>query len=284
MKCLELCLHSALFSCRPNIKCKPFSTEAQHPKVTSDMRTDLAQGALQGRITTCTILYHDSSCSLRIMRLVKVAIITCRWLLERLHCWSEDLVVNRKILVALSGKTFLWDFHECGSLLLTSSLSGTLYLSLLHLACTYHHNRSKRFNDVQHIWQESLWALFYPCPTWWPTRILNFWYSWLSSAEPLKALVTLAAWLLQDPAAPWLHRLREIDWLGGLWWRWGRANGHHSWKEVWMNSTDAVRGQARIITDKEVEILTGFPTGGFATWTGPKGLHWMMPQPRDQLQ
>eukprot|EP00435_Cladocopium_sp_Y103_P040164 s652_g10.t2 len=47
--------------------------------------------------------------------------------------FSTDLVVNRKILVALSGKTFLWDFHESGSLLLTSSLSGTLYLSLLTL-------------------------------------------------------------------------------------------------------------------------------------------------------
>eukprot|EP00913_Durusdinium_trenchii_P011099 g10421.t1 len=47
--------------------------------------------------------------------------------------FSTDLVVNRKILVALSLKTFLWDFHESGSLLLTSSLSGTLYLALLHL-------------------------------------------------------------------------------------------------------------------------------------------------------
>eukprot|EP00438_Fugacium_kawagutii_P009558 Skav231888 [mRNA] locus=scaffold708:140597:148943:- [translate_table: standard] len=47
--------------------------------------------------------------------------------------FSTDLVVNRKILPALSGKTFLWDFHESGSLLLTSSLSGTLYLSLLTL-------------------------------------------------------------------------------------------------------------------------------------------------------
>ncbi|CAK8997192.1 unnamed protein product, partial [Durusdinium trenchii] len=47
--------------------------------------------------------------------------------------FSTDLVVNRKILVALSLKTFLWDFHESGSLLLTSSLSGTLYLALLTL-------------------------------------------------------------------------------------------------------------------------------------------------------
>eukprot|EP00439_Symbiodinium_sp_Y106_P032618 s3035_g3.t3 len=47
--------------------------------------------------------------------------------------FSTDLVVNRKLLVALGLKTFLWDFHESGSLLLTSSLSGTLYLTLLTL-------------------------------------------------------------------------------------------------------------------------------------------------------
>ena len=62
-------------------------------------------------------------------------------------------MVNRKILVALSGKTFLWDFHESGSLLLTSSLSGTLYLSLLHLACN-HRNGSKGLNafDTRESW------------------------------------------------------------------------------------------------------------------------------------
>ena len=46
---------------------------------------------------------------------------------------AEELVVNRRKLVIQGLKTFLWDFHESGGLLLTSSLSGTLYLSLLSL-------------------------------------------------------------------------------------------------------------------------------------------------------
>ncbi|CAJ1330597.1 unnamed protein product [Effrenium voratum] len=47
--------------------------------------------------------------------------------------FSTELVVNRRKLVIQGLKTFLWDFHESGGLLLTSSLSGTLYLSLLTL-------------------------------------------------------------------------------------------------------------------------------------------------------